>query len=384
MTSFDSSPSLRKRKRLAFVISDLGFGGAQRDISKCVNFWAENGAEVCIFVFMTSRELQAYPLDSRVQVYFLKDHFHHIPVAKVGVLLRRIFCIIALRQSLKKFRPNVIISYMDIINITTLIACKGLNVPVIVSERIDPAHHRIWGFAHPLLAKIRLWTYPLAHRVIVQTRESQQYFPDVLQSKITVIPNCVARFDSKMRVRPVVQDILNVGRLASRKDQETLIRAFSLIHQSYPALRLTIYGDGPYRERLERIISSERLQDHVSLSGNITHVQEALLQADLFVFPSRYEGFPNALCEAMAIGLPVIASNCSGNTTVVQDGINGLLFPVGDVQALAQKMRFLIDNLPERQGLSKNARRLPERFPESLNHQLWKEVVDAAINTSRT
>ncbi|MDR2416960.1 MAG: glycosyltransferase [Holosporales bacterium] len=110
--------------------------------------------------------------------------------------------------------------------------------------------------------------------------------------------------------------------------------------------------------------------------GATTHLQEELLRADIFVFPSRYEGFPNALCEAMALGLPVVASDCSGNTTVVQDDVDSLLFPVGNVPILVQKLMFLIENFDEWQRLSQNARCLPERFSEALNYQLWREVIE--------
>ncbi|MDR2417259.1 MAG: hypothetical protein LBD15_03805, partial [Holosporales bacterium] len=106
---------------MAFVISSLEFGGAERDLSKCANFWAKEGADVRIFVFTTSENPPVYPLDARVQVYFLKDHFRHIPVAKMSAFPRRIFCIIALRQALRRFQPHVVVSYMDIVNITTLL-----------------------------------------------------------------------------------------------------------------------------------------------------------------------------------------------------------------------------------------------------------------------
>ncbi|MDR0407018.1 MAG: glycosyltransferase family 4 protein [Holosporales bacterium] len=374
-------PCPKGKVRLAFVISSLEFGGAERDLSKQANFWAAEETEVCIFVFTTAQKPPAYPLDPRVQVYFLKDHFRHIPVVKLGDVLRRLFCTIALRRALKKFKPNVIVSYVDIVNITTLIVSKGLGIPVIVSERIDPAYHRL-GFFHPLWDFIRLHTHRWASHVIVQTQDALRYFPKHFQERLMVIPNSVAKPSCAVIINPTIQHIVTIGRLCFQKDQETLLQAFSLIQKNHPTLQLTIYGEGPYRAHLEHMIHEKGLQNHVFLPGMVANVQEVLLQVDLFVFPSRYEGFPNALCEAMAVGLPIIASNCSGNTTVVQDGVDGLLFPIGDVQTLTQKMEFLIENFDERQRLSQNARYLPERFSENLNHRLWKKAITRAIRSA--
>jgi glycosyltransferase involved in cell wall biosynthesis len=382
-TSPDVSILPTEKLRLAFVISSLGFGGAERDLSKCANFWAKEGADVCIFVFTTSQSPSVYSLDDRVKVCFLKDHFHHIPVAKMSAFPRRIFCIIALRQALKRFQPRVVVSYMDIVNITTLLVCKGLSIPVIVSERTDPVHCRIWGPFHFLWDKLRLCTYSHAHRIVVQTSSVAAYFSSHFERNICTIPNAVMKPQQHCLIQQKVRMLVSVGRLNRCKAFDVLIQAFGLMRKEYPSVCLTIYGEGSYRKRLERLIREKDLQEQVSLPGVTTHLQEELLQADIFIFPSLYEGFPNALCEAMALGLPVIASDCSGNTTVVQDGVDGLIFPVGNVSALVQKLKFLIENFEERQRLSRNARCLPERFPEALNHRLWKEVIFSAVDSRR-
>jgi len=114
----------------------------------------------------------------------------------------------------------------------------------------------------------------------------------------------------------------------------------------------------------------------VFLPGDVQNIQEKLLEADLFIFPSRFEGFPNALCEALATGLPTIASNCSGNVDVVQDGVNGRLFSVGNVDQLTTTSLELIHDLPQRQLLSKNAKKLPQTFSPERIYKLWDTVME--------
>ena len=143
---------------------------------------------------------------------------------------------------------------------------------------------------------------------------------------------------------------------------------------------LTIYGEGSEKINLEKLIRSLNLQSNIHLPGTTKNIILAIQKADLFVFPSLYEGLPNALCEAMAVGLPVIASDCSGNKEIIQDGVNGRLFPVGKVESLANIMRSLIDNIQERERFSVNARKITETFSEEKIYNIWANLVDYVSN----
>jgi glycosyltransferase involved in cell wall biosynthesis len=364
-----------KQERLAFVISSLGLGGAERDLSVCANFWASEEKEVCIFAFTSSKNPPVYPLDARVRLCFLKDHFL---AERFCASLRRFLCMVALRHALRAFRPHVIISYVDITNILTLLVSRGLGAPVIVAERSDPFMYKIGRFCDAL----RRRTYRWARKVVVQTPTVASYFPRSLQKNICVIPNGVRSPSKHCTIRKNVRFLVSSGRLDADKGFDLLLESCVQLFPSHPSLQLTLYGEGPYRVFLEQKIRAYKVEDRVSLPGATTEIEEMLARADLFAFPSRHEGFPNALCEAMAVGLPVVASNCLGNRTLVRDGIDGLLVPVGDGAALTEKIAFLIDHPEERQRLSRNARRLPERFSEDRNRQLWKSVITEAIAES--
>ena len=146
-------------------------------------------------------------------------------------------------------------------------------------------------------------------------------------------------------------------------------------HSSNPTLHLTIYGEGAARSTLEALIQRLNLTGRVSLPGTTQNIQAALSKSDLFVFPSRYEGFPNALCEAMAVGLPVIASACSGTVDVVRDGIDGRLFPIGNREALICLLQELLHDPIQRTRLSQEALTISDRFNEAAILQLWEDLL---------
>ncbi len=170
--------------------------------------------------------------------------------------------------------------------------------------------------------------------------------------------------------------IVTVGRLDPQKDHCTLVRAFAAAVLKHPNLTLTIYGEGKNRPNLESLIQTLGLTQKIKLPGVTSDIKTALLDADLFVFPSKYEGFPNALGEAMGVGLPVIASNCSGNTDLICDGVNGRLFPVGDVKVLTHLILELCDDSKQLNALGQRAREVIERFSEEKVYNLWDQLID--------
>ena len=157
--------------------------------------------------------------------------------------------------------------------------------------------------------------------------------------------------------------------------------AVSEIASQNERLKLIIYGEGAMRSALESLIQELKLTERVFLPGTVKDIEAALYQADLFVFPSHYEGFPNALCEAMAVGLPVIASNCSGTIDIIRDGVDGRLFPIGDVHQLTVLLKELIEDAAQRVTLSKGALSLPDRFSEASIFKLWDDVLAKAVLT---
>lgn len=278
-----------------------------------------------------------------------------------------------LRCLIKNLQPDVISSFIDIMNILMLLATVFLKIRVIVCERTNPQYHKIRKFYQYL----RRVMYVFAVNIIVKTQSAANFFSKFIQSKIIIIPNVVRKpSDTIQTISQNVHNIISVGRLSVEKDHNTLIHAFALLIKEIPHLKFTIYGDGPERKKLERVIKMLDLEHAVALPGDIYNIEEKLLKADLFVFTSIFEGFPNDLCDAMAVGLPVIASNCSGNVDTIDDGTNGVFFPIGNVEKLYETMLQCINDYTKRQILSYNAKQITELYSENKIYAKWEYLIE--------
>ena len=366
---------------IALIISSLSPGGAERVLSQLANAWISGGHKVSIITFASPNVVPFYHLDERIHLYQLNQLImkKSSPLCRLKNILKRI---LKLRQALKRVTPDVVISFVDVTNITALLAGIRLPIPTIVCERTHPQYYRLPAIYN----RLRLLTYSWAHTVICQTASASEYFSNISDRKKAIIPNYVKKpgyQKNEVDVLRPVQKIISVGRLCPNKGFATLIKAFSEVVQQKPDLTLTIYGEGAERQNLEALIRELDLTAKIFLPGIIKDVEAALYQADLFVFPSLYEGFPNVLCEAMAVGLPVIASNCSGNVDIVREGIDGRLFSVGDVGQLKRLMGELIEGAPQRVKLSKGAMCLPDRFSQETILQKWDAALREAVGLSQ-
>jgi len=359
---------------LALVISSLTSGGAERVLSELANHWVSKGHKVSFITFATSVAVPFYSLDSKINLIQLDQSQHtSSPLKRFLNSFKRI---LVLRKTLQQLTPDRIVSFVDITNITTLISSIGIKTPVVVSERIDPNFHKI----PPFYAWLRLKVYPLCSKLIVQTTNAATYFPKQFNQCIEIIPNPVSPpVIEKKDYAQRITSIVSIGRLEQQKDHKTLIRSLSRLLKTHPDLTLTIYGEGRERKNLETLITSLALQDKIHLPGTTHNIQEALLNADLFVFPSHYEGFPNALCEAMAVGLPVIASNCSGTTDILRDGIDGRLFPIGDVGALTKIALELLEDPVQSRALGTRAKEVSVRFSPTRIFALWDNILEEIL-----
>jgi glycosyltransferase involved in cell wall biosynthesis len=177
--------------------------------------------------------------------------------------------------------------------------------------------------------------------------------------------------------------ILSVGRLTSQKGFPDLLVAFANVVRDREAVRLLIAGDGPERGQLERLISSLQLTDRVRLLGNVERPDLLYRAADLFVLPSQYEGFPFAMLEAMAAGLPVVATRFGGADEMVEHGREGLLVSSGDVDGLAGAIQATLGNRGRMASMAQNARLKSERFSKTMMLEQTLAVLDQAASSRR-
>ncbi len=301
-------------------------------------------------------------------------------------LIRGIYRIIILRKKIKQSFPDIIISFGDKTNILTIISKSGLRVPCIISERIDPSHYKIGRVWNILRNKL----YRYSDCLVVQTESIKAWFLQYIKFKksIVIIPNPVSINDRNETetVKGILLNnkskiIVSMGRLVWEKGFDLLIESYSRIQKIFPDWKLLIFGDGVEKENLRSKVISMGLENNVLFGGVIKNPISILKRADLFILPSRVEGFPNALLEAMACGLPVISFNCpSGPSEIIKNGTNGILVPPENVEELTYAIENMIRDHKKRIMCGNNAKEVIKRYDQRKIVNVWKDLINKVIS----
>lgn len=358
-----------ENKTLMFYINAIHDGGAERVMLQLAKRFAEAGwRSVLVTSFVDDWE---YPVPEGVERISIERR----QIAQ-SRLKRNLSRIKALRGLIKKYKPQALISFMAEPNLRSVLASAFLPVKVIVSVRNDPEREYA-GRLGRLIGKLLL---PMAAGCVFQTEQARAWFPHRLQKKSGVIMNQVdGSFFAGTGAKPEGY-VMTAGRLTGQKNQAMLIRAYASI-ASQVEQELRIYGEGELRGELEKLIASLNMEKRIRLMGASENMPEVLAGAGLFVLPSDYEGMPNALLEAMAAGLCCIstACPCGGPESVIDQGVNGCLIPVGDEAALAGAMLELLRDEKKRRKMGDSARRRAGSFrPEAVFEQ-WRQYVESVI-----
>lgn len=364
--------------RLTLVIYSLQGGGAERVMTTLANTWAAASWPVTLLTFDDGSMPLFYELDPRVDHIAL--NIAGRSANKFAAAAENLYRVHRLRRAIRASRPDAVLSFMDKTNVLTVLATRGLGVRVVVSGRSDPKMND----PGPIWSRLRRLVYPYADRVVVQSQGAFNYFSRRVQARAAIIPNPVLAPPANAgtalgpRSRPV---ILGMGRMVAAKGFDSLLRAFAQVKDAHPEWRLAILGEGPLFGEMKALRDGLGMTERVLMPGRVKNTQAYLNDADLFVMSSRYEGFPNALCEAMAAGVAVISTDCpSGPREIIRDGIDGLLVAPDNTAALASAMDQLMNNELERKRLALRATEVTTRFALPRVVRMWEEALGAAHN----
>lgn len=313
-------------KEIIFVSNALANGGAARVMCVLANKFAKRGLRVGIAVF--NRHSSEYGLSSSVA----KEYGPSGGGAKAKA--KRIAW---LRNVAKRNPEAAIIAFEYFVNMQAILACAGLPNKVVVSERNDPA--RVGNKFDWLRERL----YRRADMLVCQTDEAAAYFSEKVKKCVILNPlkdDLPEPFAGERR-----KVVVTFCRLEPQKNLGMLLRAFAEFRKTHPDYSLEIYGDGSERESLLGLARDLGIDGCTSINPGRSDVHEVVRDAAMFVLPSNYEGLSNSMLEAMALGLPVVCTDCpcGGARMVIEDGVNGFLVPVGDEEGLAKKMSMAAD-----------------------------------------
>ncbi len=330
--------------KILFNCLNFEKGGAQRVVSILANNFCQKEK---VYILLSYNQDIKYKLDKKIKIINIEKK-----KKKRSKISKRIsqISLIKLRKmakSIKEINPDVIISFLPEPSLKLMFIKRFSkvirNIPTIISIRNNPEQEYKSKLIYLLMKNL----YKDVNKLVLQTPDALKYFAKILnKDKLIVIPNPIApefivnRPYDKIRTK----EIVTVGRLVPQKNYELLIRVFAKVSVKFPEYKLLIYGRGYLESRLKKMVNELKLENKVIFKGEVANIQEEIYKSSLFVLTSNYEGMPNALMEAMALGLPCIATDCpcGGPKQLITNNTNGLLVPVNDEEALEKAIVNLL------------------------------------------
>lgn len=346
--------------KICFITATLAGGGAERVIANLANEMTSRGHQVTIL--LTTEKVVEYSLSEEIEVIQVSNKTSH------GVK-ERINRISNLRKYFKKHKDYYYISMPTDTNIFVLLASVFMNINLVISERNDPNQYE-----HQIIRNI---LYCMAKKIVFQTKDASLCFSQRLQKQGKIILNPVSETLPMPYMGARDKRIVAVGRLDEQKNHKLLINAFSYFSKEHPDYQLDIYGRGALHEDLTNQIRKMNLEDKVFLRGFSKDVWSEAANAMMYILSSDYEGMPNSLLEAMAMGMTVISTDCpiGGASMLIEHQVNGLLVPVNDSEKLYEAMFFLVNNPDVAERYSKEAVKTRESLSVKKICDEWFEYI---------
>lgn len=372
-----------ENKKIIFSIVSLGKGGAERVVSILANNLSlKNDVTIITLV----NEKIAYKLNDNIKVIELAENSKN----KNNVFKKILFIsnfikrYKKLKKSFDNVNPDVIISFLPEMTFMSIMANKG-KYKMILSDRNDPKRE----YTSLIYKSLMKHLFPKVDGYVFQTDDAKEYFDNIIdfqKKKSQIIVNPVNPKFIKERYNGIREkEIVAVGRLNEQKNYDLMINSFNNIKDKYPDYVLKIYGEGPLKEKLTSKIQQMNLENKVLLQGVSDSIDEKIYKSDLFIMSSDYEGIPNALIEAMCLGLPVISTDCpcGGPKMFISNNENGLLVPVNNEKELSNAIDNILADDLLRNKIGTNASKISDKIKPDIIVEQWSEFISSVIGDGK-
>jgi len=334
------------KRKICFISAGLKAGGQERHLVGLANYYSKEGFEVTIInLFKTDVFFQIENCNEIVWPQINREKYHR--------LIYALFLLPYIRKNIRRIKPDVILSFGEWFSPYVIFSTFLIKIPVYPFEMMGPKIRL--GI---LLDFFRKLTYRCADGIIVQTNIAKEILLEKIKVKrIAVIPTPLNPINANVTVKKC--QIISVGRLSKEKGHIVLLQAFAKIKNKNWTLHLI--GDGPEKVGLENMSKELGIYNRTYFYGFLKDFSEIIGESEIFVLPSFYEGFPNALIEAMSVPIACVSSNCvAGPKDIIEEGVNGLLVETGNVEKLVNSLDYLIENSDIRVKLANEAYKIRE------------------------
>lgn len=290
--------------------------------------------------------------------------------------LWRIQALKIIRNFVRENSPSIVCSFISDVVVMTRLATLGLSSIFVAAERGDP-------YTLPSKwVRIVKWAYSKSNFTVFQLKGAQDFFGKKIRQNSCIIPN---PYSTGNEVKPFVgnrkKTIVTVGRFVEQKGYDVLLKAYALFAKKHPEYKLIIYGDGPLKQNLLKLACELGIKEKVDFPGFISNVPQRISDDGVFVLSSRFEGIPNTMIEAMSVGLPVVATDCTpgGPRFLTDNGRRGILVPVDDAEALAEGLFCIVEHPKQASCYSELGLEIVKELNPRVISGMWMKVFEELI-----
>ncbi|MCM1047899.1 MAG: glycosyltransferase family 4 protein [Clostridiales bacterium] len=362
---------MKEENNITIFIGGLSEGGAERVVCNLANYLVERNWKVNILTM--SDKKSTHFLHTNVKRYALIRKYE-----RKSLIYNFLIRYLRLKKYIETEEADCFIVMLPITTVMLLSLRRHIKGKVIASERCNP----IYCPRH-----IQIMIKMLANKAdgyVFQTEENYKWYVPYInkRSKAMIIPNAINE-EFLLDCEKITKEnrIVAVGRLSSQKNFPLLVKAYARIVRKYHDYKVFIFGDGAEKSNLEKLIKELNLENNVKLAGFTENIKDELQKAKIFVMPSDFEGMPNALIEAMALGLPCVATDCAGGGArfLIQHGINGYLVEPGNVEQMAHYMDLLLSSEELAEHIGNNAKKVTETLNPNRIYSAWEDFIKSVI-----